>query len=109
MHSLGGCIPSAMHDREAAAIIGYVVQGALTHVMATGVTEVEARWLPEVAQPLIRLSGPLDDPAPHYSAAADAVVATHEATFDALFCVSSFRRTSLAPFTNPSSWTMLSL
>ena len=50
-------------------------------VMDAGVTEVEARWLPEVAQPLIRLSGPLDDPMPHYSAAADAVVATHEATF----------------------------
>ena len=50
-------------------------------LLPAGVTEVEARWLPEVAQPLIRLSGPLEDPPPHYSAAADAVVATHSATF----------------------------
>ena len=48
---------------------------------SAGVTEVEARWLPEVAEPLIRLSGPLDEPPPHYSAAADAVVTVHDATF----------------------------
>ena len=42
---------------------------------------MEARWLPEVAQPLIRLSGPLEDAPPRYSAAADAVVTTHSATF----------------------------
>ena len=48
---------------------------------SAGVTEVEARWLPEVAEPLIRLSDPLDEPPPHYSAAADAVVTVHDATF----------------------------
>ncbi len=49
--------------------------------LPAGVTEVEARWLPEVAQPLIRLSGPLEAPPPHYSAVADEVVTTHSATF----------------------------
>ena len=48
---------------------------------SAGVTEVEARWLPEVAKPLIRLSAPLDEPPPHYSAAADVVVTVHNATF----------------------------
>ncbi|CAL8464255.1 g3790 [Coccomyxa elongata] len=47
----------------------------------TGVTEVDARWLATVAEPLVQLSAPLDAPAPHYSSAADAVVATHAATF----------------------------
>ncbi len=42
-----------------------------------GVTEVDARWLAAVAEPLVELSAPLDAPAPHYSSAADAVVATH--------------------------------
>lgn len=46
-----------------------------------GVTEVEARWLPEVARPLIRLSAALDEPPPHYSAAVDAVVTMHDASF----------------------------
>lgn len=49
--------------------------------VCTGVTEIEARWLPEVAKPLVRLSGPLEAPPPHYSAAADAVVTTHDASF----------------------------
>ncbi|EIE25583.1 P-loop containing nucleoside triphosphate hydrolase protein [Coccomyxa subellipsoidea C-169] len=47
----------------------------------TGVTEVEAGWLSTVAEPLVQLSAPQDDPAPHYSRAADAVVATHAITF----------------------------
>ena len=44
-------------------------------------TEIEARWLPEVAKPLVRLSGPIEGALPHYSAAADAVVTTHDASF----------------------------
>ncbi len=42
---------------------------------------MEAGWLSTVAEPLVQLSAPQDDPAPHYSRAADAVVATHAITF----------------------------
>lgn len=38
---------------------------------------MDTRWLATVAEPLVQLSAPLDAPAPHYSRAADAVVATH--------------------------------
>lgn len=46
-----------------------------------GVTEVEARWLSQVAEPLVALSEPLQSPPPHYSKALDAVVAVHDASF----------------------------
>lgn len=42
---------------------------------------MEAGWLSTVAGPLIELSAPLDAPAPHYSEAVDAVVATHAVSF----------------------------
>ena len=42
---------------------------------------MEPGWLPTVAEPLVELSAPLDAPAPHYSQAADAVVATHAVSF----------------------------
>ena len=45
--------------------------------LCVGVTEVDARWLASVAEPLVELSAPLNPPALHYSSAADAVVATH--------------------------------
>lgn len=82
-----GLVPERLYSFQQGMIgkqlisVNVLCRKHLRHVMGAGVTEVEARWLPEVAQPLIRLSGPLNDPTPHYSAAADAVVATHEATF----------------------------
>lgn len=70
---------AAMSEHSAASYESMKTQQE--RLIPAGVTEVEARWLPEVAEPLIRLSGPLEDPAPHYSAPADAVVAVHSATF----------------------------
>ena len=49
--------------------------------LLAGVTEVEGRWLSEVAAPLVALSEQLQTPPPHYSRAIDAVVASHGASF----------------------------
>eukprot|EP00891_Asterochloris_glomerata_P009844 jgi/Astpho2/9844/gw1.00149.216.1_t len=49
-----------------------------------GVTEIEAGWLAEVAQPLCSFSEPLPEPPPGYSAQADAVLSWRAVTFGSL-------------------------
>ena len=46
-----------------------------------GATAIDAAWLATDARALVRLSAPLDDPAPRYAPAKDAVVAFRAATF----------------------------
>ena len=46
-----------------------------------GATSIDAAWLATDARALVRLSAPLDDPAPRYAPAKDAVVAFRAATF----------------------------
>lgn len=48
---------------------------------AAGVTEVDLAWLTDVAPPLMALSAPLEEPAPRYVPARDAVLAWHGAAF----------------------------
>ncbi len=52
--------------------------------LAAGVTEIEAGWLAEVAQPLCSFSEPLPEPPPGYSAQADAVLSWRAVTFGSL-------------------------
>ena len=52
--------------------------------LAAGVTEIEAGWLAEVAQPLCSFSEPLPEPLPSYSAQADAVLSWRAVIFGSL-------------------------
>ena len=52
--------------------------------LAAGVTEIEAGWLAEVAQPLCSFSEPLPEPLPSYSAQADAVLSWRAVSFSSL-------------------------
>ena len=71
----------------------FKVSGCETVIeLSVGVTEVDARWLASVAEPLVELSAPLDAPEPHYSSAADAVVATHAGVHLSCTCLNIFIR-----------------
>jgi hypothetical protein len=58
-------------------------------VLCAGATAIEPAWLLEVAAPLCGLSPPLDEPAPRYDPAADAVLSWHEVSHQSVHNLAS--------------------
>ena len=72
---------SALH-RAAPDLVAFTsLQQTEKRTYMTGVTAVDAQWLPEVGCPLAQFRGPVDRPAPAYNAQRDQVLAWFEVAY----------------------------